>query len=683
MKNKMKYIAIFLVLFAVIVIPLTYSKYIKKYTKQLSISAIQPTYTVIFDPNGGTGTMDAQTFTYKTPQSLSANTFTNGTYVFEKWNTESDGSGDSYGDEEVVDKLTSTNGGSVTLYAIWIDKVAKIGNKYYDSLDEAVDDVYSSDPQTTIVLLKNTNEIIVIPAGVDIILDLNHKTLGNAGNTNVIQNNGTLYLKNGNVTSDASTNGAINNNSTGTMVIDAVNVSVVGTGNRQALYNDKGTATIKGGSVLTSVSTERAAVQNVSRGTITVLDAYIRSTGYHGLYNQGTLTLGASDGQVEVTPEIVGVLNGLNTTQNVNYYDGVLKGVQGAVNDLTKIRNIPSGYVALEDEEDIDGVTYDIRYLSIGVTVTFDANGGSTPEPSRYLGAGRPVGPLPTAVKSGHTFDGWFTAKNGGVQIDENVVIESNITFYAHYTKNKDAATANGVLYDSVQEAIDAIGANTPTTITLLKDAYETITVPSNKDITLDLDTFTLTNAGNTAVITNEGNLTILSGTVRSDTDTATINQNAGVLSISGGNIIATGSRGAIYSTGGTINISGTAYISSAAYGKPTTSNMERGAIQCLVNCTLNITGGTVVATRQQAISNEGTLTIGIKDGNIDTTTPVLQGNTYGVRSSGTFNYYDGVLKGKTDAFDGYTSELEDYSQVVNGTEVIDGDTYITAHLEF
>ena len=109
---------------------------------------------------------------------------------------------------------------------------------------------------------------------------------------------------------------------------------------------------------------------------------------------------------------------------------------------------------------------------------------------------------------------------------------------------------------------------------------------------------------------------------------------------------------------------------------------MERGAIQVLSGATLNITGGTVVAANQQGISNEGTLNIGTKDGNIDITTPVIQGNTYGVKSTGTFNIYDGILKGKTAAINGTVTEYEDNSDFVYGLENIDGADYETTYLQ-
>ena len=77
------------------------------------------TYTVSFDNNGGTGTMASQTFTYNQAQTLTANTFTRTGYTFNGWNTNSDGSGDSYTNSQSVKNLASTNGATITLYAQW------------------------------------------------------------------------------------------------------------------------------------------------------------------------------------------------------------------------------------------------------------------------------------------------------------------------------------------------------------------------------------------------------------------------------------------------------------------------------------------------------------------------------------------------------------------------------------
>ena len=46
-------------------------------------------------------------------------------------------------------------------------------------------------------------------------------------------------------------------------------------------------------------------------------------------------------------------------------------------------------------------------------------------------------------------------------------------------------------------------------------------------------------------------------------------------------------------------------------------------------------------------INNKGTLTLGVDDNQVRTNEPSISGTTTGISNSGTFNYYDGVLKGK------------------------------------
>lgn len=82
-------------------------------------------YTVVYDGNGETsGSMSNSTFTYGTTYTLKANTYTKTGYEFVGWNTEPDGTGTDYYDEERVSNLTSVNGGVVTLYAQWEDNTA-------------------------------------------------------------------------------------------------------------------------------------------------------------------------------------------------------------------------------------------------------------------------------------------------------------------------------------------------------------------------------------------------------------------------------------------------------------------------------------------------------------------------------------------------------------------------------
>ena len=77
------------------------------------------TYTVVFDANGGTGTMEDQTMIYGSTTQLASNGFTKAEYGFVGWNTEADGSGTKYTNNQSVNNLTTENGAIITLYAQW------------------------------------------------------------------------------------------------------------------------------------------------------------------------------------------------------------------------------------------------------------------------------------------------------------------------------------------------------------------------------------------------------------------------------------------------------------------------------------------------------------------------------------------------------------------------------------
>lgn len=82
------------------------------------------TYTVAFDPNNGSGSMDSQTFIYGAAQNLTVNQFTRTGYTFTGWNTASNGTGTTYGNGQSVQNLTAEADGTVTLYAQWATEVA-------------------------------------------------------------------------------------------------------------------------------------------------------------------------------------------------------------------------------------------------------------------------------------------------------------------------------------------------------------------------------------------------------------------------------------------------------------------------------------------------------------------------------------------------------------------------------
>ncbi len=77
------------------------------------------TYTVKYNANGGSGTMSSSSHTYDVSKSLSSNAFTRSGYTFLGWSTSSSSTSATYTNGQSVKNLTSTNGGTVNLYAVW------------------------------------------------------------------------------------------------------------------------------------------------------------------------------------------------------------------------------------------------------------------------------------------------------------------------------------------------------------------------------------------------------------------------------------------------------------------------------------------------------------------------------------------------------------------------------------
>jgi hypothetical protein len=83
-------------------------------TTTITIHKVLQTFTITFDPNGGTGEMDPMSAPKGETVRLTENKFTQEGYNFKSWNTKADGSGDKYEDKQSI-KIDE----DLTLYAQW------------------------------------------------------------------------------------------------------------------------------------------------------------------------------------------------------------------------------------------------------------------------------------------------------------------------------------------------------------------------------------------------------------------------------------------------------------------------------------------------------------------------------------------------------------------------------------
>ena len=109
--------------------------------------------------------------------------------------------------------------------------------------------------------------------------------------------------------------------------------------------------------------------------------------------------------------------------------------------------------------------------------VRFNANGGSVDTSSKSVVNGSTYGTLPTPVRDGYTFDGWYTLSSGGTQITSSTIVDltEDQTLYAHWTEDVKIYTvhfnANDGSVDTSSKSV-VNGSTYGTLPTPVRDGY-------------------------------------------------------------------------------------------------------------------------------------------------------------------------------------------------------------------
>lgn len=329
------------------------------------------------------------------------------------------------------------------------DYVAKIGDNKYESLAEAIEAAHNGE---IVTLLANTTENITIPAGKNITLDLNGKTLNGkqTANTPTIKNLGTLTVKNGNVrrSGDGSASWYIVENE-GTIIMDE-GLNVEGSASSSLIHNNAATAQMTFNAGTYTQTGAFIVVKNdlgnvvINGGTFTTAsDKNVLNN-----WNQMTINGGSFTGNI---------LNGANDTE-----DSKLT-INNGTFDTNKIRT----YIGNGKENspiEIKGGTFTnsgMVYANTTNTVNADdvqvaVSGGTfaNPVPEKYCADGF----IPKDKG-----DGTYTVKTGSY-----------------------VAQIGDVKYESLSEAIAAATADA--TITLIADINESVTNSNTNSFTIDLN---------------------------------------------------------------------------------------------------------------------------------------------------------------------------------------------------
>ena len=551
-------------------------------------------------------------------------------------------------------------------------------------MQDAINAVQVGTP-ATITLLKNieVSTSLSVSTGKEITFDFQNYTISNSASVAIFENDGTISISNGTITSSASV-GAINNNSNGTLTVSGGTISA--TGSKQAIYNNGGTTTITGNANLSTTSNQRATVHNLNGGTMYITGGTIKSTRFMAVDNMnGTLIIGQEDGSINTSsPVIQGYTYGIGSTNQdaqvhpeFSMYDGIIKYRTAVYNSsVITLDETEGDYDFFYSTEVIGGTTYNTAILATSSTITFDPNGGTMTDTVVEYANGEPFGTLPVPDYVGYSLDGWFD--QNGTQVTSSTIVTHDMTLYARWTRTY-LAEINGVPYDTIKDALNAITTSTPTTIEIVNNVSlaERIKIVAGRNITIDLQGHTIDNKPNTdmPLIENHGTLTVTNGTMASTSPQAIINnETGGNLTVNGANLIATSTKQAIYNNkNATVTITGSSYLSN--------NSADRPAVQNLAGGIMYITGGTIVSEKQEAVKNAGTLRVGTEGGGVSTSVPELRGATYGVTNSSTFRFYDGVIRGRSGTISGSISAIEPNYQKTEIQETINSLVYYSAYL--
>ena len=143
-------------------------------------------------------------------------------------------------------------------------------------------------------------------------------------------------------------------------------------------------------------------------------------------------------------------------------------------------------------------------------TITFDGNGG-TPSVDSMTTANQKLTSLPSASRSNHSFDGWYTEKSGGTRITTDTVFSANTTVYVHWTYT--GGGSSGYSYYTIKATAGAGGSISPSgNVSVREGRDQTFTITPDtgytvSDVRIDgnsvgaVESYTFENVGRTHTI--------------------------------------------------------------------------------------------------------------------------------------------------------------------------------------
>ena len=427
------------------------------------------TYSVVFNANGGSGSMSNEAFTYDAAsKALTSNSFTKSGYTFVGWATSAaraNAMNIDYTNGQSVQNLTSMNGGTFNLYAVWAKKYY-IGGRFQHDWEDGSSTTNEMTYDTSTGKYKFTTSKTVS--------ELSAQWHNVSGNYDADQ---VFFIHTGNGKNGSSSpfyttpnqDGAGRNFETSNSYANALVLAIQET-NWGEIVNDR--------------CVQFSNVDNLSSSVIVWWDPANKKVWYTATESLNTnyYLLGFGEGSwgetdarrfkvasVNATTATVSVsLSATTYTQNtdngfkVKHHNGTYYG-----NNSTMTRANCSGWV-FEDGKQNCGITADLagtytftlNLSTMAVTATYptayqlnysigsvagtDGSISTSPSTSSgsYVGSGNSVTLTGPEAKTGYTWKGWYTNAAGteGKIADESraitVTMNADKTLYACYTEN-------------------------------------------------------------------------------------------------------------------------------------------------------------------------------------------------------------------------------------------------------
>ena len=172
---------------------------------------------------------------------------------------------------------------------------------------------------------------------------------------------------------------------------------------------------------------------------------------------------------------VVGTEIRLTATPNKGYHFKEWEVMSGGVTIKDNKFIMPSANVEVKAIFEKDAPPASTEFI-----VTFDGNGG-TPSVSSMTTTNQKLSSLPSASRSKHSFDGWYTEESGGTKITTDTEFPADTTVYAHWTYTGGGGSS-GYSYYTIKATAGAGGSISPSgNVSVREGRDQTFTITPDK----------------------------------------------------------------------------------------------------------------------------------------------------------------------------------------------------------